>query len=372
MNFKIFKIIVYIFIGIAMIWLFLYSPTEINEDSGIYLASVDSLIDDTTTEMGGQTVRTIRYNGTIIDKQLPEQTFIIEDTFSIDQPYHIFAEPGDKILAYLDYEDDGSTIKVGRIVKFVRTQHLIIILAIFLVLLVLVGGFQGVKAVVSLGMTLLMVFKVILPRILAGDNAVVVSVIATIVITVFTLLIISGFNKKSYAAMLGTIAGVTIGGGIAIWISSQAKILGLSFEEAQFIQFISDGVDLDFSGLLFASILLGALGAVMDVCMSIASSIEEIKQASPFISNKELFFSGMHVGRDVMGTMVNTLILAYAGSSMLLLMMYMGYGIPFIQIINDDLILTELVRALAGTIGLVAAIPITALIAASFTASDQY
>jgi len=372
MKFTIFKVIVYVFIGLSIIWLFLYSPNQNPKESDIYLASIDNLADEVLHEDGNNTIRTIYYNATIIEKRFSDQTFTIEDTYQIGESFHTVAKPGDKVLVYLNFDTNQQTIASGIIVKFVRTDQLTLLLGIFIVLLIIITGFKGLKALVSLALTLLLVLRVILPRILEGDDPVVVSVLVTVVITVFTLLIISGFNKKAYATMIGTISGVFIGGGLAILVTSQAKVMGLTYEEAQFLDFVGNGNTFDFSGLLFASILLGALGAVMDVCMSIASAIEEVKSASPYISKKDLFVSGMHVGKDVMGTMINTLILAYAGSSMLLMLMYLGTGMPFIEIINDDLVVTEIIRALAGTIGLIVAIPITALTAASMTQKESY
>jgi uncharacterized membrane protein len=116
---------------------------------------------------------------------------------------------------------------------------------------------------------------------------------------------------------------------------------------------------------LFASILLGTLGAVMDVCMSIASAINEITSANPLLSKVELFKSGMIIGKDVMGTMINTLILAYVGASVFLILIFMVNDIPIIDILNMDLVATEIVRALAGTIGLICAIPLTAFVSAT-------
>jgi uncharacterized membrane protein len=372
MKFTIFKAIVYIFIGLTIIWLFLYEPTETNQESDIFLASIESIADEVLRENEENTVRTIFYNATVIEKRHKGETFIIEDTYEVGESFHTNADTGDQVLVYLDFEGDGQTIITGYIVKFVRTKQLALLLGIFIVLLIIITGVKGIKALVSLGLTLLLVIRVILPRILKGDNPVFISVIVTVIITVFTLLIISGFNKKAYATMIGTISGVFIGGGLAILVTAQAKVMGLTYEDAQFLRFFEDGITFDFSGLLFASILLGALGAVMDVCMSIASSIEEVKHASPYISRKDLFISGMHVGKDVMGTMINTLILAYAGSSMLLMLIYLGSGMPFIEIINDDLVVTEIIRALAGTIGLIVAIPITALSAASLIQKESY
>ena len=188
--------------------------------------------------------------------------------------------------------------------------------------LVLFGGFKGIKAVITLGLTGLAVVKILLPLILQGKNPILVSVPVCAGIIAVTLIIISGFNKKTFSAIFGTTGGVLIAGGVAYFVGSVAKLTGLGNDEAQMLMFLPQQVNFDFKGLLFSGIILGALGAIMDVGMSIASAMHEIEAANPEISNKDLIKSGMNVGRDIMGTMSNTLILAYAGGSLHLMLLY--------------------------------------------------
>ncbi|MFA6808992.1 MAG: YibE/F family protein, partial [Eubacteriales bacterium] len=189
-----------------------------------------------------------------------------------------------------------------------------------------------------------------------------VSIITAIFATVLTLILVSGLNKKTITSIVGTIGGVVFAGIIAILFSKVAKLTGLSSEEAQMLMFAPLKVEFNFQGLLFAGIILGALGAVMDVSMSIASSINELRTVNPGLKAKELFSGGMNVGKDIMGTMTNTLILAYAGASIQLMLLFMAYNVPIDKIINSDMIATEVVRALTGTLGLLVAIPLTAFI----------
>jgi uncharacterized membrane protein len=182
-------------------------------------------------------------------------------------------------------------------------------------------------------------------------------------VTIATIFIVSGVNTKSVAAIIGTSSGVIIAGLMAYFVGSKIHLTGLSAEEATMLMYLPQGIEFDFKSLLFAGIILGSLGAVMDVGMSIASSIEEIYNANSSLSRKELFNSGMNVGKDVMGTMTNTLILAYTGSSIPLLLLFMGYDAGLIEVMNLDIIATEVVRSLSGSIGLILTIPITAFIA---------
>ncbi len=251
----------------------------------------------------------------------------------------------------------------------IRSDHIFILLGIFILLIILIGGKQGVKAVITLGLTIFLVLKVLLPLMLKGINPIPISVAISIIITIVTIFIIGGINSKSISAVIGTSSGVIIAGLIAYIVGSKAKLTGFNAEEATMLMYIPQDIDFDFKALLFSGIILGALGAIMDVGMSIASSIEEIHNANKEISGRELFNAGMNVGKDIMGTMTNTLILAYAGSSIPLLLLFMAYEIPMKEIINLDLIATEIVRSLSGSIGLILTIPLTALIAAFLSCS---
>lgn len=144
---------------------------------------------------------------------------------------------------------------------------------------------------------------------------------------------------------------------------SATQLTGFSDEEMQALLFIPQQISYDYRGILFSGMIIGALGAVMDVGMSIASAIEEIKLANPGLGTLALIRAGMNVGRDIMGTMANTLILAYTGGAIPLMLVFMAYQTPLIRIINLDLIATEVVRALTGSIGLIVAVPITSLAA---------
>ena len=227
--------------------------------------------------------------------------------------------------------------------------------------LVIIGGKKGLKSVVTLIITVLAVVKVLIPLILAGYDPMMVSICICIVNIVVALLLISGFNKKTLCAAIGTSAGVIIAGIAAFVVGNMIQLNGLSSDEAIHIMLYSKNID--FKGILFAGRIIGAMGAVMDVGMSIASSMSEIEQANPGMETMELINAGMNVGRDIMGTMADTLILAYVGSSLNIMLMFSTYEISFMEIISLDNIAAEIVRSLAGSIGLIFTVPITAAVA---------
>lgn len=274
--------------------------------------------------------------------------------------YDLPVKKGDKVVVVIEEQEDGS-IEVY-ISDYMRQNYAISMAALFVLLILTIGKKSGFKAVVTLTITLLVILKILLPLLLKGYHPVPITIAASVFITVITLFIVAGINGKSISAILGTTGGVLTAGLLAYLIGSKVRLTGMSSEEAVMLLYIPQAISFDFKGLLFSGIILGALGAVMDIGMSIASSIEEIHRVNPNLTRKQLFTSGMNVGQDVMGTMTNTLILAYTGSSIPLLLLFMAYETSFVKILNLDIIATEVIRSLAGSIGLVVAIPLTAMV----------
>ncbi|MBU5437080.1 YibE/F family protein [Tissierella sp. MSJ-40] len=301
-----------------------------------------------------------KYKNKIID---------VENILSNNFAYDIVVKKGDKVVVII--EDYGNENIKAFIADYSRQNYLLYLSLVFIALIIIIGKGKGVKAVISLIFTVLAVLKVLLPLMLKGVNPVPISILISIGVTVVTIFLIGGINNKSFAAIIGTTAGVVMAGLISYYVGSKVQLTGLSSEEATMLMYIPQNISFDFKNLLFSGIILGALGAVMDVGMSIASSIEEIHNANNSLTRKELFSAGMNVGRDVMGTMTNTLILAYTGSSIPLLLLFMAYETSIVKILNLDVIATEIIRSLAGSIGLVLTIPLTALVASFLIKRDK-
>ncbi|EOD00228.1 YibE/F family protein [Caldisalinibacter kiritimatiensis] len=288
------------------------------------------------------------------------EEFIIENNLSNNVAYDIKVQAGDEVVLAVE-ETEGEAPQMF-ISDFVRDKYMMYLLIAFILLLLVVGRIKGLKSMATLAITVLIVAKVMLPLILKGYNPIWVSIVSSIAITILTIFIIGGINIKSISAIIGTAGGVIFAAVLSYIVGSLAKLTGLSSHEASMLMYIPQGISFDFRGLLFAGIIIGTLGAVMDVGMSIASAMYEMRGIHPNISPKELIKSGLNVGRDVMGTMSNTLILAYTGSAIPLLLLFMAYDTPMQEILNLDLIATEIVRSLAGSIGIIIAIPTTALV----------
>lgn len=297
----------------------------------------------------------------ITEGALSGKEFIIDNELTDNPAYNVEVEPGQEVVVALDQKPDG-TLEIN-IADYNRTPVLTWLLAAFLIAFLVFGGKQGVKSLLALLITVLLVACVLLPLSLQGFNPLMVSVFICLAATATSILLIGGFTKKSLAAIMGTIGGVIVAGIAAQLVIWYAPLTGLSSEEAQILRgSVLVQKPPFYSGLLAAGMLIGALGVIMDVGISIASAVSEISKADAKMTMKELYDSGMNVGRDIMGTMTNTLILAYTGGALPLLLL--ATQMPSIKLVNLDLFATEVASALSGSLGLVFTIPLTAIVAA--------
>lgn len=291
--------------------------------------------------------------------------FQIENVFMGHPLYDLELREGQRVVLYAEI-DNGEIATIG-IQGYARDYYIYILLGIFVAVLLLIGGKKGLLALVTLVLMGVVIVFALLPLVLRGYNPLMLAIVFSSLIAVVTLFIVGGFNNKSLAAICGVIGGLIFAGILAVIFGNSAYLTGFSSEEAQMLTFIDEAQSIDIRGLLFAGIIIGTLGAVLDVGMSVASSMFELKKSVPNIKPMDLFNTGMNIGRDIMGTMVNTLILAYTGGALPLLLIFRAYEIPYEQIINMDLIATEVVRSLVGSLGLMTAIPLTALFFVLFT-----
>ena len=268
---------------------------------------------------------------------------------------------GDKILIEAYTENNNTLYYFG---DYVRITPLIWLGIIFCILVVVFSKTQGLKTIVSLGLTCMAVFAVLLPAGLDGRNIYLWSRLICLYITVMTLSIISGFNKKTLCAAAGCLSGVICAGLITVIADKFLNMTGLLEEESIYLYQLHPDNPIDMKGIIFAMIIIGALGAVMDVSMSISSSLYELRRKSPSLSAKELMKSGFTIGGDMMGTMANTLVLAYIGSSLTCVLLYVSYNANLAQVINKEKIVAEILQALAGSMGMLMTLPLTSVICA--------
>lgn len=294
----------------------------------------------------------------------PEKGKIVDTVnyFSGRSMYEFKVNRGDKVIVAVANDLGRTSYHVS---DFDRFDYAWWLFGLFALSLIVFGGFIGLKSVLVIAFSVFLILNVFLNRVLAADVSLTVLTLATsAIIAGLTQTVISGWNRKSFAAILGTIGGVVIAGILSVASIHLMHLTGLDSEEAMMLKAtVLQAVD--FRGLLFSGMVLGSLGAVLDVTISISSAIYEVKQAQPDVGMKQLFTAGMNVGRDIMGTNSNTLILAYIGSSLpLLLLIAAQPQSSMLPILNQNMIVTEIARALSGSIGVVCAIPLTAMISA--------
>ncbi len=247
------------------------------------------------------------------------------------------------------------------IYNYDREPVLVAFLICFAVLVILVGGRKGISAIVGLVYTFICVIFFYLPMLYIGFQPILAAVITCFIVTWFTLVLLGGFSRKTMAAVVGTMAGCIFAGIIAMIFGSVMHLSSYNLDNIETLLYVEENSSLQIGALLFSGILISSLGAVMDVAMSIASSMTEINYHSPNLPFTELFKSGIHVGRDMMGTDVNTLVLAFVGNSTASLICYYAYNMPRRQLMNSYFIGIQILQGLSGTFGVVLTVPLVSI-----------
>ena len=245
-----------------------------------------------------------------------------------------------------------------------RELQIICFVLLYLLALCLIGGRQGAKGALSLIFTFVCIIWVYLPMVYRGWSPFWSAVLVCAVTAVVSMWLLGGATRKTAVATGGTVAGVVMAGLFASFFSFSTGVTGWNVSDIESLMTLWSTSGIQVGGLLFSGLLISALGAMMDVGMSIASAMAEIQGQSPDISRADLFRAGMRVGRDMMGTDSNTLILAFAGGSISMLVLDYAYDLPWLQIINSNNIAISIMQGLSGSFGVVLSVPATVLLAA--------
>ena len=268
---------------------------------------------------------------------------------------------GDGATLLISTYADGS--HVATVYEYNRLPALAVIVALFLIATVAVGGKVGAKSLVALAMTLVCLFWILIPLLMKGAPTLLTVFLVCAYITVVTMVILGGVQRKTVCAALGTIAGTALALLFGLAAQSLARVDGLRLTDVEpLLQLRQTGTPLGLRGLLVGGIVISALGAVMDVAMSIASALTEVHTVAPNRSARELFRSGMNIGRDMVGTMTNTLILAFLGSGFALIIYLYSLGLSPYQLISSSYLTIEVVSSISSSIGVILSVPLTALI----------
>ena len=269
---------------------------------------------------------------------------------------------GDEVVIDASQEPDGEVITVG---DLYRIPVLAILLGIFAVAVTVVGGWRGVRSLIALALTLVVIVKIVVPLILAGRDPVWVAILAATGVTIATFLLTEGFRTQTVAAGVGTFASLALVAGLAIMFDQLARFTQFrGSEDATYLQAVGLP-NIDIGGLLLAGIIFGALGILDDVTLTQAATVSELNAASPSLSRFVLATRAMNVGRSHIAATVNTLFLAYVGASLPLIVLFAAGRQDPLLTASSEVVAVEVVRAVVGSIGIVLAVPLTTAVAAA-------
>ena len=273
----------------------------------------------------------------------------------------------DKVMVSMSKNIDGNTRYY--ISDHIRRDSLMILFFIFVILTVVIAKIRGLMSLLGMGLSFLIIFFFILPRILSGADPVGTAILGSLIIIPVSFFLSHGFNKKTFVAIGGTMIALVITGILANIFVEGAHLTGFASEEAGFLQVAKQGV-INIKGLLLAGIIIGVLGVLDDITISQSAIVFQLKEANKRLDIDELYKMAMKVGQDHISSMVNTLVLVYTGAALPLLLLFINNPLPFSQVINYEIIAEEIIRTLVGSIGLILAVPVTTFIA-TFIASKK-
>ena len=289
-------------------------------------------------------------------------------TCELDNPnsYHIgaYGGAGTKVVALVRLTEDGNL--VGTVYNHDRTPMVLLLLGLFAVATVLVGGKKGIATLYALTFTFLCVICLYIPLLYVGCNGILAAVLTSVTILTASIYILNGWSVKTFCAMIGTTLGVALSGVLAMVIGRGFHLSGYNMDEVEALVFIANSSRLKIGDILYAGVLISSLGAVMDVSVSIVAAMDEVRQHAQNLSRKELFASGMRVGKDMIGTMSNTLILAYTGSATGIMMNAYANDMAYLRLMSYNPVIIEILCGLCGTIGVILTVPLQAFITALF------
>ena len=277
-------------------------------------------------------------------------------------------EVGTSVIVIVSSSEDTNVVTVY---SKDRTNAIYMFILIFTAIVCIIGGKKGIKAILSLAFTFVCIVYIMFPLVYKGNSPVLITILICVVTTIVTIGMLGGVSKKTVSAIIGTTFGVVISGISALAFGEFAGITGYNVSDIETLNYVAQNTSIKIGQLLFSGIIIASLGAVMDVGMSISSTICEIKETNPGMQAKQLFISGIHVGRDMMGTMTNTIILAFVGSSLSSLMTNYAYDLSYNQLINSYSIGIEIMQGLSGSLGVVLTVPFTAAISSLLITSKR-
>lgn len=347
---------------------FIFGGNALFKDTGLVVsqgeetvsAKVVAVLEETVEDYGdGYEFTYVSFTGKITSGEHKGEVVQMEQF--IDPLYLPVPNPvqvGDKVFVVQAYAgSDAPWVYMG----VNRVSGLTVLLVVFALMILMIGGKKGLSTLLSLAVTIGAVFMVYVPSILAGVNVYLSTVVVVTFIICASLILLNGLNQKTLCAIVGNIGGTLVAGGLALFVNSALAITGIIDEDYVYLMMMESDVTISLRAVVWGGILIGSLGAIMDVSMSISSSMCEIMHQYKDVKANQLIASGMRIGRDIIGTMTNTLILAYMGSSLAVVLLFTAYNKSLLYVLNLEVILVEVIQAVVGSMGILCAVPLTVL-----------
>lgn len=333
-------------------------PLLSTEGRSFEKAVVTEVVKDNLEESG------IRLGNQVVTLKILSGAFSGEEVSAYSASGYLYGaacEKGTYVTAVVN-ESNGEI--VASVYGYYRSPVLYGFVVVFLLAIWLIGGRKGLFSVIGLMFTFVCIVWLFLPMVYKGFSPCLAAVMVSVLVTVVSMYMIGGATKKTLSAIVGTACGVIISGVCAMLVGKLSHISGYNVSDVENLIYIEDMTGIQVGELMFAGIIIASLGAVMDVGMSISSTIQEISDQNPGLTFKELFRSGINVGRDMMGTMSNTLILAFTGGSINTLIYMYCYDYSSRQIMNMNDFAIELIQGISSSMGVVLTVPVVSLFAA--------
>ncbi|MDA3802293.1 MAG: YibE/F family protein [Patescibacteria group bacterium] len=352
-------------LAVLLLSLFFVFPVSANNDKGsVYKAEVIDILDELEKENeDGSKIVQQDLLLKIINSEREGEEIIYNGISDLQVTDLDYFNVSDKVFvdSYKNVDDE----EIFYITGFVRNTSLIWLFIIFIIAVLLVGRFKGFKALLSLFLSFVVIIKFILPSILNGQNPIIISLLGALIILALIIYITEGIKKKSHLAMLAILSSLTFTVFLSWFFIRVTRLTGLAQEETIFL--INNGnLSLDFKGLLLAGFIIGAIGVLDDIVVGQIESVEQIREANPSLSNRQVFNMSYKIGNTHLGAIINTLFLTYTGAALPLLLLFIvnnQSGVSFENFINLEVVSTEIVRTLVGSIGIIASMPIATLLA---------
>jgi uncharacterized membrane protein len=321
-----------------------------------YRAEVITILEEGITDLAGQPQNYQVARVRILEGPYAGQNMEIDYGLRQIRPAELRLQVGEELLVTISQRPDGGVF--AYFTDFTRTNALLWLLLTFVAFSIVISGWKAVRGLLGMAISLAVILGYIVPQILAGKDPVLVSITGSFVLLAITLYLVYGWTLKTHSAVLGTLIALILTGLLASYFMNVTRLTGFGTEDAMFLIQMSD-YQVNLRGLLLGGILIGALGVLDDLVITQASVVFELRSANPGLDYRQLYRRAMHVGRDHVAATVNTLVLAYVGVSLPMLLLFTLSGQNLVNLLNLEFVAEEIVRTLVGSLGLVSAVPIT-------------